>query len=175
LYSYPLGPSQLQKLAARLGSDVSFFFHGSAALMSGRGERIENLSPRGDFVLVLVYPGFPIPTAEAYGWFDETDKRNLPSLAPEDLKEQFEEKNPDSWAFFNSFQPLIESRYPAIAGIVADMVKSGAHLVNLSGSGSSVFGVFTDRKAARSVYRRLRRSHPDVWLLIPLQSGGLAD
>ena len=175
LFAAALSPGQLHEAAAALGSDVSFFLHGPAALMSGRGEKIENLTPREGFILVLVSPGFPISTAEAYRWFDEEEEHNLRTCSPEDLKVQFEEKAPESWRFFNSFQSSIESRYPVIAEIVGELSQSGARPVTLSGSGSSVVGVFTDIKAARAVYRHMRRRYTNVWLLVPLQSGGFAD
>jgi 4-diphosphocytidyl-2-C-methyl-D-erythritol kinase len=176
LFSFPLSPVQLQELAVGLGSDVSFFLHGGpAALMSGRGETIQDLAPRGDLVLVLVYPGFPISTAQAYRWFDQEAEPGPRTSSPEDLRVQFEEKSPDSWTFFNSFQSTIEDRYPLIGEIIGELEESGAHPATLSGSGSSVVGVFTDIKAARSAYRRLRRGYPGVWLLVPLQSGGIAD
>jgi len=175
MFSFPLSPARLHELAAELGSDVSFFLHGPAALMSGRGDTVEDLKPRGDFVLVLVYPGIPISTAEAYRWFDEDEERDRRTSASEDLKAQFEQKSPDSWTFFNSFQSTIESRYPLISEIMRELRKSGARLATLSGSGSSVVGVFTDIRAARSGCRRMRSSLPGAWLLVPLQSGGFAD
>ena len=175
LFARPLNPEQLHELAAGLGSDVSFFLHGPAAMMSGRGDAIQDLVPRGNFVLVLVYPGFPISTAEAYRWFDEDKARDPRTSDPKDLKVQFEEKPPDSWTFFNSFQSTIESRYPLITEIMGELERSGARPATLSGSGSSVLGVFTDIRAARTGYRRMRRRYPGVWLLVPLQSGGFAD
>jgi 4-diphosphocytidyl-2-C-methyl-D-erythritol kinase len=176
VFARPLSPQQLHELAAGLGSDVSFFLHGPAALMSGRGETIEDLMPREDFLLVLVYPGFPISTVAAYRWLDEDENRDRRTSTPEDLKVQFEEKAPGSWRFFNSFQTTIGSRYPLIGQIIGELVDSGADLANLSGSGSSVVGVFSDTRTARSGYRRLQqRRYPGVWLLTPLQSGGFAD
>jgi len=175
LFSFPLSQVQLQELAAGLGSDVSFFLHGPAALMSGRGDIIQDLAPRRDLVMVLVYPGFPISTARAYSWFDEDGESDPRTSSSDDLKAQFEEKSPDSWTFFNSFQATIARRYPLIGQIIGELEESGAHLATLSGSGSSVIGVFMDLKVARSGYRRLCRAYPGVWLLAPLQSGGIAD
>jgi 4-diphosphocytidyl-2-C-methyl-D-erythritol kinase len=174
-FARPLDLGQLHELAAGLGSDVSFFLQGPAALMSGRGETIEKLAPRGDFVLVLVYPGFPISTAEAYRWFDEDKQPDRRISTSEDLKFQFEEKAPGSWTFFNSFQSTIESRYPLIGEITRELRESGADLATLSGSGSSVIGVYTDIQAAGTGYRCMRRRYPGAWLLVPLQSGGSAD
>ena len=143
--------------------------------MSGRGETIRDLVPRDDFMVVLVYPGFQISTAAAYRWFDEDDGRDRRSSDPEELKIQFEEKPPRSWPFFNSFQSTVGGRYPLISAIIGELTESGAYPAVLSGSGSSVIGVFTDTRAARAVYRSLRRRYPGVWLLVPLQSRCLAD
>ena len=175
LFAGPLSSAQLHELAAELGSDVPFFLHGPAALMSGRGETIQDLVPRDDFTLVLVCPGVPISTAAAYRWLDEEKDRDRRTSLPEDLKVQFEEKPPDSWGFFNSFQSTVGGRYPLIRQIIRVLAGSGAHPVVLSGSGSSVVGVFTETRVARIVYRRLKRRYPGVWLLAPLQSGGFAD
>jgi 4-diphosphocytidyl-2-C-methyl-D-erythritol kinase len=175
LFAHPLNEEQLHELAARLGSDVSFFFHGPAALMSGRGEMIQDLRPRDDFIMVLVYPGIPISTGPAYRWFDEDEHRDRRSSNPEDLKIQFEEKPPDSWDFFNSFQATVCRRYPLIGNIIGELAGAGAHPAVLSGSGSSAVGVFTDRRAAQTVYRRLKQRYPGVWFLEHLQSRGLAD
>jgi 4-diphosphocytidyl-2-C-methyl-D-erythritol kinase len=143
--------------------------------MSGRGEEIQDLAPRDDFVVVLVYPGFPISTAQAYRWLDEDRQRDRRTSTAEDLKIQFEEKVPGSWTFFNSFQPTIERRYPPIGEILRELLRSGAQLATLSGSGSCVFGVFTDIRAGRSGKRRMSNRYPGAWLLVPLQSGGFAD
>ena len=91
LFGYPLSSVQLHELAAGLGSDVPFFLHGPAALMSGRGEKLQDLVPRDDFLLVLVYPDLSVSTAAAYRWLDEDEGRDRRSSLPEDLKIQFEE------------------------------------------------------------------------------------
>jgi 4-diphosphocytidyl-2-C-methyl-D-erythritol kinase len=175
VFANPLTPGQLRELAAGLGSDVCFFLHGPAALMSGRGEKIEDLAPGEGYVFVLVYPGFPISTAAAYRWLDEDEERDRRISTPEDLKVQFEEQAPLSWKFFNSFQSTIERRYPLIRRVIGDLDEAGADLVTLSGSGSAVLGVFTDARAAGSAHKLLHRRYPGAWLLVPLQSGGVAD
>jgi 4-diphosphocytidyl-2-C-methyl-D-erythritol kinase len=175
LFSLPLSPARLGELAAGLGSDVPYFLCGSAALMSGRGEKIEVLEPRRDLYLVLVYPGFPISTAEAYRWFDQDPARTAGTIPPEQLRTRFGGMRPASWGFFNSFQATIERRYPLIAKIRGELEQAGAGLATLSGSGSSVVGVFTEHSAARSAHRRVRSSASGSWLLVPLQSGGYAD
>ena len=54
-------------------------------------------------------------------------------------------------------------------------VESGADLAVMSGSGSSVVGIYADAETARAAHRRARAAHPRAWLLVPLQSGGFTD
>jgi 4-diphosphocytidyl-2-C-methyl-D-erythritol kinase len=176
LFGSVLKPGQLHDLASQIGSDVPLFFGAPAALMSGRGEKITDLGARQDFELVLVYPGFPISTQDAYQWFDQ-DTESLPtaSFDPADLRLLYEKKRVDSWDFFNSFQNVVERRFPMIKRITEILRSSGAHIAAVTGSGSSVFGVFTDGKAARSARDTLGRAYPHVWMLVPLKDDPFAD
>jgi len=175
-FGSPLSSKQLHDLAAGLGSDVPFFLGGSAALMWGRGETIRVLASRQDFVLILVYPGFPISTRDAYRWFDQAPgSRHSGSSQPADLQYQYEATQVDSWDFFNAFQYVVERRYPVIKRITEILRRSGAHIAAITGSGSTVFGVFTDRKAARSAEDTLARAYHRVWMLVPLKNDPPAD
>jgi 4-diphosphocytidyl-2-C-methyl-D-erythritol kinase len=170
MFSEPLDRRRLQELASGLGSDVPFFLGGAAAMVSGRGEAVEPLKPRGDYALLLAYPGISISTSEAYRWFDlEEPPAGTVSIAPQDLKYRFERQPPESWRFFNSFQRAVESRHPGIARIVSKASESGASLASLSGSGAAVFGVFSNVGEARSAARAVRKLCRQVWVLVPLQ------
>lgn len=176
LFGSVLTPEQLRDLSSRIGSDVPLFFGASAVLMSGRGEKTTDLIAREDFSLVLVYPGFSIPTRDAYRWFDEdTESHQTGSFHPELLGLRYEKKPIDSWDFFNSFQYVVERRFPVIKRIVEMLKSSGAHIAALTGSGSSVFGVFTDGIAARTARDTLGRAYPHVWMLVPLKNDPSAD
>ena len=175
LFSFPLSEAELHELAAKIGSDVPFFLNGSAALMSGRGEIIRALRPRADLFVVLVDPGFPVSTARAYDWWDAETGEERRSVAAGQLQLQFEHQPPISWTFFNSFQRAVERRYPLIGRIREDLEQAGADLAVMSGSGSSVVGIYADAETARAAHRRVRAAHPRAWLLVPLQSVGFTD
>jgi 4-diphosphocytidyl-2-C-methyl-D-erythritol kinase len=176
MFRNPLSAGQLHELAAGLGSDVPFFLGAAAAVMWGRGERIRALRPREDIVVVLVYPGFSVSTRQAYLWFDgEGNRPGRKSITRRQLKIQFEHQEPECWEFYNSFQSVIETRYPLIKRAVGQLNEKGARFAALSGSGSSVVGVFTDSGAAQAAAGAMHEHYPGVWLLVPLQSGGPAD
>jgi 4-diphosphocytidyl-2-C-methyl-D-erythritol kinase len=149
--------------------------------MTGRGEVLEFLTPRTDITVVLVYPGFSISTPEAYRWFDmEKGDSGLQSIGAEDLKMRYEQQPPERWGFFNSFESVVEKHHPSILRIVGQLVDLGAVFAGVSGSGSTVFALYTEEGAAEHACSHLRGSYPDVWVLVPwalvpLQSQGPAD
>jgi 4-diphosphocytidyl-2C-methyl-D-erythritol kinase len=115
LFAGGLDDGGLCSLAAELGSDIPFFLGKAAALVSGRGEIVEPLTPRRDYALVLVYPGFPVDTREAYLWLDaRRSERSGPGGArrgdalqsrpagPAELKRMYSHTAPASWTLFNS-------------------------------------------------------------------------
>jgi 4-diphosphocytidyl-2-C-methyl-D-erythritol kinase len=139
------------EIGASLGSDVPFFLHETAAaLVTGRGEKIEALSPPGLF-LTLVNPGFSSDTAAAYGLLDK--KRESGKVAP--LKSTV--KKMDFLSFFNDFLPVFEEPESSVYNeIITRLKELGAQYANLSGSGSTCFGVFGDRAKAMKAAETLR-------------------
>lgn len=140
----PLSRDLYDWTALGLGSDVPFLASNMVrALGTGRGERLSDrsadaLPPAG---VVLVVPPFGIPTADAYRWLDASgarqflskDKFNLPS--GDDIWRRLE-------VFGNDFEPVVEARYPFIGAARKRLGEAGASLARMSGSGSTVFGIF---------------------------------
>ncbi len=145
------GPDVLAEAAAEVGSDVAFFLVGGTAVGRGRGERLvaaADLPPRG---LVLLVPDFGVPTAAAYRWYDE-DYAGRPAAGP---------LGP-GWtlpagSIRNDLEAPVARRHPAIGQAKADLAAAGAETVGLSGSGSTVFGVFPTLEAAGAAAGRLAR------------------
>lgn len=177
MFDRPLNRSELGELAAALGSDVPFFLGPPTALVSGRGERVQSLPGRGDYCLVLVWPGFGVATREAYGWYDSRPEGESEpfSLSLAEVAERFGGSAPADWGFFNSFQGVVESRHPVLAEIMGFLRQGGAALAGISGSGSAVFGLFAAASAARRAARRARLRYPLVKVVSPLQFRGAED
>ncbi len=157
LWAAGLDRAALRALAERLGSDVPFFLQAAAALVEGRGERVRPLKPRSDFCLLLVVPGFPVPTAAAYGWLDACRRRQwkhrLPPAAAagrpaEELEVMYREAPVREWKLENSFDAIVGRRFPALGRIKRCLLERRAVHAGLSGSGSAVFGLFPDREEA---------------------------
>lgn len=149
-----LSDEQLDYIAAKTGSDVFFFVHCNsegkgAALVSGRGEVIEKIEPRQDLLLLLVFPGISSSTKEAYDLVDSEMKLGNKVKYPDfkDLQIIYRSK-PENWGFKNSFTPVLCKKYISIGRALELLKKTGAEYVEMSGSGSTVFGVFTLRQQA---------------------------
>ncbi|MEB2776741.1 4-(cytidine 5'-diphospho)-2-C-methyl-D-erythritol kinase [Algoriphagus sp. D3-2-R+10] len=126
----------LEEYAAQLGSDCAFFIDNTPKIAKGRGELLEpvDLDLKGTH-LVLINPGIHIGTKEAY--------TGVTPIAP---KVKLEEvlKNKSRWKdeLVNDFEASIFPNHPEIAAIKEKLYENGAYYAAMSGSGSSVFGLF---------------------------------
>lgn len=158
LFGTHVSPGDLAKCAAMIGSDVPFFLTGGAAIVEGRGERITPIHARTDLTGVLVWPGVASPTGAAYGLVDRYRAEGRegvsrwPSVA--DLERSYHGPVRD-WPFRNSFTEPVEAAYPVIREARIGLAGAGAAFAEMSGSGSSVFGLFEDEAVADSACRSL--------------------
>ena len=139
--------SELAPAALEVGSDVPFFLGRGPAWARGRGEdltpaRVANLD------LVLVYPTDPalaIRAGDAYAWLDAARKRR-PGARPSDHGASQAKWEPSLAR--NDLQGPCFVRYPALRTVAGNLVGAGATAAIMSGSGPTVFGIFSDRAAA---------------------------
>ena len=128
---------QLKKYAVRLGADCSFFLENRPAFASGIGERLNaiDLSLRG-YYLVLIKPPFGVGTKEAYS--------NIIPAIPEIRLSEAILQYPEKWqeSVFNDFEPSVFKLFPKISELKSKLLDLGAVYAAMSGSGSSVFGLF---------------------------------
>jgi len=141
---FPCNRQDLIDMALTLGSDVPFFIHEtSAAYITGRGERITPFKAPL-LHLALVNPGFPSDTAAAFRLLDEYREENKEFKvrnAQSAIKSCFNENS----SFFNDFLDIFPNKEKAIYNeIISQLKNAGADFANLSGTGSTCFGVFKD-------------------------------
>ncbi|MCA1816622.1 MAG: 4-(cytidine 5'-diphospho)-2-C-methyl-D-erythritol kinase [Acidobacteria bacterium] len=148
---------ELTELGASLGADVPFFFTGGTALGTGRGDRVAPLEDAARSCLVVIAPRVKISTAEAFRAL------RAPALtkdfAPVNLLVSRGGSNfSDSLraGLANDFEPAIFSRHPEVARARDALTEAGATAALLTGSGSSVFGVFENQGGAERARESLR-------------------
>lgn len=137
MYELNLSMAELESLAGQLGSDTVFFLHDQPMLGTGRGEQLEPYAlDLSGWRLVLVKPDVKISTAGAYSLV-EPQKQKVP--LPEILKEPLE-----SWkvTLVNDFEKPLFERFPVLGRIKSELYNQGAVYASMSGSGSTVFGLF---------------------------------
>lgn len=149
---------ELLEMAAILGSDVPFFLQDGSAIARGRGELLEYFSWECPWWIVLVNPAIHVSTAWAYG-----SLRLAAQPADPDLRAMLLRANEDpaslATLLHNDFEAPVMEAYPAIREVRQTMLDAGAAGALMSGSGSSVFGLFSDGAAARACTDRFAPEH----------------
>ena len=159
LWRLDLGPDVLHRLARRLGADVPFFLVGGTALGLARGDEVYPLRKQVKAHVVLVDPGRPVSTAAVFSRVDAglTPRENSYTIfrfVSRDLE------GADAFPLLsNDLEQAALEEAPDLARTVGrirgSLVREGALLAALSGSGSSYFGVFGDPQRARRAHAAL--------------------
>jgi 4-diphosphocytidyl-2-C-methyl-D-erythritol kinase len=155
IFNLKISNKDLHKLAFELGCDIPFFIDGGIQISEGKGEKLTklNLDLTNQFIL-LVCPNFNISTQWAYKFF----KNNLPNTFDCNKFRSFQDGI--DWALFeNDFENIIKSTYPEVVEIRKILESLSCLFVSLSGSGSTMFGVFDDFLKADIAYHQLKTYH----------------
>lgn len=154
LYGLALSPDRLEEIGVGLGADVPFFIRGGTRFAEGIGEKLTSVSLPFIGAIGLVVPRTRVSTAWAYsqirkGLSDENRGANFKGYL----------KVTPSWKLFdNDFESLVFPAYPEIGAIKTRLLEMGAVFASLSGSGSTVFGIFRDDVQARRALKPLSSS-----------------
>ncbi len=168
MFDDPLDYGQMKMIANLVGSDVLFFLSGGAAIVTGRGDEVKPILPREDLCFVVVYPDVHCSTAESYVLVDEflaLGKADVGSSL-QDL-EKIYRKPVSEWNFINTFTKPVVTKLPIISEIMDSLKVLGADFVQMSGSGSTVFGVFSDFNLGENAYTNLRTRWSKCFYLLP--------
>jgi 4-diphosphocytidyl-2-C-methyl-D-erythritol kinase len=168
MFDYPLGLNQLEEIANLVGSDVLFFLSGGAAVVTGRGDIVEPIKPREDFCIVVVYPDVHCSTPESYGLVDEYFAlgKTVNETTLQDLENMYYEPVSE-WRFVNTFTNPVATKFPVIFDVMKSLEDLGADYVQMSGSGSTVFGVFSNLEVGKDACTNLKRFWNKCYCLTP--------
>lgn len=139
-FNLSIGTNELKAMALDIGSDCPFFIEGDPAFATGRGEILEPISPvlSGSYLLLL-NPGVGINTREAY--------RNCKPEIPSDSLLNLSTMEITKWKdlISNDFEAFAFKKHPVIKQLKDDLYNAGAIFSSMSGSGSSVYGIFSGK------------------------------
>ena len=164
LWGLKLKREDLISVASELGSDVPFFLFSPCAIGRGRGEILEPVKNSIRFYVLMVYPGFAVSTASVYGnlKLKLTKRENNISILKNFLLQSEFAQLGATWS--NDLELFVFKEYPGLSGIKKEMLALGAKGALLSGSGSTVFGVFDNPETANSAHARLNRGDFKLFL-----------
>lgn len=146
LFALHLAEEELIALAAELGSDTAFFVRNTPQLCTGRGEMMEPITLDLDGLwIALIKPDEGVSTREAYSGVK-------PAVPAVPLRERIKRPIAEWQGLIkNDFEPHIFAAHPAIAVAKEQLLQAGAIYAAMSGSGSTVYGLFTSEEQARKV------------------------
>lgn len=137
-----IGIAEMERYAARLGSDCAFFITAEPVFAQGRGEILEPADgPRGNldgYYIVIVKPDIAVSTGKAYG---EIVCRKPEKCCRDVVRQPIETWKDD---LSNDFEKPVFKAHPELAAIKQKLYDMGAIYAQMSGSGSAIFGIFSD-------------------------------
>ena len=157
LFGLGAAKQELMKIGSTIGADVPFFIFGKTALATGIGDRLETMEITPKLWLLLITPDIPISTAWAYsnlrmGLTNEHINITIPCCINH-LSEIIT-------MLSNDLEKVAIPRYPIIQKIKDELINKGAEGSLMSGSGSTVFGIFSSEDEAKEAYTQLK-THSD--------------
>ena len=157
-----LGRGRLADIGTRLGMDVPFFLYGPTALAKGRGELLTSLPSPPKFWVLLANPGFETSTTWVYknlnfGLTKKGDCTNIAGLKVSQIAR----------SLHNDLETVTAAAHPVIGEMERSLLDSGALGVCMSGSGPTVFGIFTAEAACSAAAQAL---HTKGWRLYPAET-----
>ena len=162
LFSLNLPEKRLREIGLTMGADIPFCIMRGTVLSEGIGEILTPLPPMPDCFIVIVKPAFSMSTAFVYQNLDLT-KIEHPDI--DGMIKALEEQNLSGITdrMGNVLEQVTATHFPEIVSIREKLIELGAKNAIMSGSGSSVFGVFDDENAAEKAAAHFR-GQPDIKL-----------
>jgi len=157
IWSLKLSKKELIELGKTIGADVPYFLEGGLCLGTERGDKITPLDDLAPLHCLLVLPSFSISTFSVYRDFELTltsrdkDSKIIKFLADKDIR-----------SLENRLEETIFSQYPQLRDIKNLFQRLGSELTLVSGTGSAVFGIFSDGDEAKRGLNELKENYPSL-------------
>lgn len=164
LYAPEMPVAALCRIGEKVGSDVPYCVFGGTALAEGRGEVLTRLAPMPACWAVVCKPPFPVSTPELFGRVREKKltchpdtKGVIQSLQQGDLPGVFHR-------IYNVFESILPEKYGEVFTIKNRLLDLGAASACMTGSGPTVFGLFTERDKAEQAVSLLQEDYGQTYL-----------
>ena len=159
LYDIGLTTPQLKNISQDIGADVPFFIEGGIQHGQGIGDKLTPLKIKLPYTILLVFPNNTVNTRWAYSQI--RNKLEIPIKAV-NFADLMEKEMIPFQLFENDFEKIVFSTYPEIGLIKSKLLENNARFASLSGSGSTVFGLFNDEADAISAELLFSKSYKTI-------------
>jgi len=150
MFDLKLSYSELSDICSLVGSDVNYFLNGFLlAEGKNKGDKLDFFKIKERFRIILVNPGIHISTPWAYNQLKRMDE----NIKEVNFKEIILNENIDNFKYyiFNDFENIVFKYYPEIEELKNKLYQFGASFALMSGSGSTVFGIFNNNYDIKSI------------------------
>ena len=169
LYATGLSHAELCEIGSKVGADIPFSLTGGTAVVMNTGDIIAPVKRPGDCVFVMVKPDMEVSTPDAYRLMDELGRiRHLNRTDALSALSAGDYETLCSY-FGNVFEQGVE--VPDRPHIKSIMRKSGADACLMSGSGPTVFAVFSDKDKAQECFETLNKQYKNTFICSPVDCG----
>lgn len=169
IYKTNLSDDELCKIAVKVGADLPFCVTGGTRLAQGIGDILNIVKPLRKCHIVLIKPDVDVNTSIAYKQFDEFGKNHTPDKFGMLCAMQSRNLEIISAKMENVFEQFID--VPNRIEIKEIMKNNNALGVCMSGSGPSIFGIFTEKSNAQKCCDELKKFTDNVFLTAPVSKG----
>jgi 4-diphosphocytidyl-2-C-methyl-D-erythritol kinase len=169
LWNVSISEEELYGIAQQIGSDVPYFLKEGTAYATGRGELLEYFDSSLPYWIVVVYPNIKVSTAWVYQnvqYKSQISKPGTQTSLKKFLIENIHTPYMLTHLLQNDLEPIVFRMHPKVTQVKKTLYKSGAVFVQMSGSGSSVYGLFTTEQLAKTTSEKFPHNY-NVFLTPP--------
>ena len=172
LFDLKIDEANKIELAKKIGADVPFCLFGGSKCVRGIGEVIDDVIC-DDFSYIIIKPSVNMPTKEAFTLFDKHGKTKEKIDFIDDILTMKEKIDIDFVKnhFYNDFEQIIEQKFDIINQIKNDFYKNGADFSMMSGSGTTVYAIYTDDDLRKKAYNNLKKKYDNIFLSSTTKQG----
>ena len=168
-YAPEMSTEELERIGFTVGSDMPFCVRGGTALAEGRGEVLTDLPPLPDCWFVLCKPDFGIPTPSLFALVDGGELTCRPDIGGMGLALESGDLAGVAARLGNVFEEVLPEEYHEVFTIKNRLMELGALNAAMSGSGPTVFVIFSEQETAKRAAEVLKETYQQTYLAVPVK------
>jgi 4-diphosphocytidyl-2-C-methyl-D-erythritol kinase len=151
LFQLKLSYEELFNIAIKIGSDVPFFLDPGPKFAEGKGDILRRINFKINYPLLIVNPGIHVSTPWAYSRIiPKNPKKNLTAI----IETGFDDFSKLNGLIVNDFEDIVFKKFPETVRIKKELYRLGAYFSLMTGSGSTLFGIFPGLTKAREAEKK---------------------